>query len=82
MATIDQINKIIRSLDVKNPTGTDKISLKVLKMPAYIIDRHLTSITNNNLLRNSFSDSAKIASVRLIFQKGERRLGERKLQTS
>ena len=41
-------------------------------MPAYIIDKHLTNIINNNLLRKSFSDSAKIALVRPIFKKGER----------
>ena len=41
-------------------------------MSAYIFDRRLTNIINNNLLRNSFSDSAKIASVRPIFKKGER----------
>ena len=41
-------------------------------MSAYIIDKHLTNIINNDLLRNSFSDSAKIASVRPIFKKGER----------
>ena len=41
-------------------------------MSASIIDKHLTNIINNHLLRNSFSDSAKIASVRPIFKKGER----------
>ena len=41
-------------------------------MSAYIIDKHLTNIINNDLLRNSFSDSAKKASVRPIFKKGER----------
>ena len=53
-------------------TGPDKIPAKVVKMSAYIIDKHLTNIINNDLLRNSFSDSAKIASVRPIFKKGER----------
>ena len=47
-ATVDQINKIRRSLDAKKAT------------------------VNNDFLRNSFSDSAKIASVRPIFKKGER----------
>ena len=41
-------------------------------MSAYIIDKHLTNIINNDLLWNSFSDSAKIASIRSIFKKGER----------
>ena len=42
-------------------------------MSAYIIDTHPTNIINNDLLRNSFSDSAIIASVRPIFKKGERK---------
>ena len=41
-------------------------------MSAYIIDKYLTNIINNDLLRNSFSNSAKVASVRPIFKKGER----------
>ena len=41
-------------------------------MSAYIIDKHLTNIINNDLLRKSFSDSTKLASVRSIFKKGER----------
>ena len=68
-ATVDQINKIIRSLDAKKATGPLKVPVKVAKMSSYIIDKHLTNIINNNLLRNSFSDSAKIASIRPIFKK-------------
>ena len=71
-ATVDQINKIIRNLDAKKATGPEKIPVKIVKMSAYIIDKHLTNIINNDLLRNSFSDSAKMPSVRPIFKKGER----------
>ena len=71
-ATVDQINKIIRSLDTKRAARPDKILVKVVKMSAHIIDKHLTNIINNDLLRNSFSDSAKRASVRPIFKEGER----------
>ena len=41
-------------------------------MSAYVIDKHLTYISNYDLLKISFSDSAKIASVRPIFKKGKR----------
>ena len=41
-------------------------------MLAYIINTHLTNIINNNLLKNLFSECAIIASVRLMFKKGER----------
>ena len=65
-ATVNQINKI-RSLDARKATGPDKIPVEVVKMSAYITD-----IINNNLPRNSFSDTARIASVRPILKKGER----------
>ena len=50
-ATADQIDKI-RSLDAKKAIGPDKIPVKVKKMSVYIIDKHVTNIINNNLLRN------------------------------
>ena len=71
-AAVNQINKMIKILDAKKAAGPDKIRVKVVKISAYIIDKHLTNIINNDLLRNSFSDSANIASVRSIFKKGER----------
>ena len=70
-ATVDQINKIIRILVAKKAAGPDKITVRVVKLSAYIIDKHLTNIINNDFLRNLFSDSSKIASVRPIFKKGE-----------
>ena len=47
--TVDQINKIIRSLDVNKATGPDEIPVKVVKMSTYIIDKHLTNTMNNDL---------------------------------
>lgn len=41
----------------------------MVKLATNIIDSHLVNISNNELLRNSFSNSAKVASVRPIFQK-------------
>ena len=52
--------------------GLDKIPVNVEKLSAYIIDKHLANIINNDLIRNLFSDSSKIASVTPIFKKGER----------
>ena len=51
-ATVDQVNKILRSLDAKKATGPDKIPIKVVQMSAYIIDKYPTNIINNDLLRN------------------------------
>ena len=66
--TIDQINKKLRSLDAKKAIVPYKNSSECCEMLAYIIDRHLKNIINNDFLRNSFSDSAKIASVRPILK--------------
>ena len=55
--------------------------MKVVKMFAYITDTHLTNIINNDFLKNSFSNYAKIASLRPIYKK-ERENRNRKLQTS
>ena len=42
-------------------------------MSASIIDSYLTNIINSNLKRNTFSDSAKVASIHPIFKrKGEK----------
>ena len=56
----------------KKATGPDKLLVKVVKMSAYIIEKHLTNINNGDLLRNSFSDSSKIDSVISVFKKEER----------
>ena len=40
-ATVEQVNKIIRSLNAKKAVGPDKIPVKVVKMSVYIIDKHL-----------------------------------------
>ena len=55
----------------KKAAGPGKILVKVVKMSAYIINKHLTNI-NNGLLSNSFLDSSKIASVGPAFKKGDR----------
>ena len=69
VSTVDQINKAMRSLDAKKATRPVKISAK---MSAYITEKHLINIINDDLLKNSFLESAKIASVRQIFKKEDR----------
>ena len=71
-ATVVEINKIIKHLNPKKATRPDKIPVKIVKLAANIADSHLTNIINNDLSRNSFSNSAKVASVRPIFKKDDR----------
>ena len=72
-ATAAEINEIIKHLSPKKATGLDKILVKIVKRAANIIDSHLlTNIINNDLPRNSFSNSTKVPSVRPMFKKNDR----------
>ena len=72
-AKVEQVNKILRSINSRKATGPDKIPPKIVKMSANIIDSHLTNIINSDLKRNAFSVSGKVTSIRPIFSgKGER----------
>ena len=64
--------KLIKHLNSKKANGPDKIPVKFLKLAANIADSHLTNIINNNFSKNSFSNSAKVASVRPVFKKDDR----------
>ena len=55
----------------KKATGPDKIPPKIVRLSDNIIDLHLTNIINSDLLKGSFSEHAKTASVRPIFKKKE-----------
>ena len=72
---VEQANKILRNINSRKVTGPDKILPKVFKMSANIIDSHLANIINGDLKRNAFSDSAKVASISLIFKGNGERTG-------
>ena len=67
-----EINKIIKHLNPKKAIGPVTIPVKIVKLEANIINLHQTNIINNDLSRSSFSNSAKVASVRLLFKKDDR----------
>ena len=68
-----KVNKILKHLRPKKATGPDKIPFKIVKPAANIIDSYLTNIIiNSELPRNSFSHSAKVASLRPIFKRNDR----------
>ena len=69
LATAEQINKIIKKLNADKATGPDKIPSKMVILSANIIDSHLAKIINYDLDNNSFSEGAKIATVRPIYGK-------------
>ena len=67
-AKVEQVNKILRNINSRIATGSDKIPLKIVKILANIIDSYLTNIINSDLKRNGFFDSAEVTSIRPIFK--------------
>ena len=71
-ANTEDINKIIKSLNPNKATGPDRITLKIIKTDAKVIDSHLAHIINKDLKENKFSENAKTALVRPIYKKDDR----------
>ena len=67
-AKVEQVNKILRNINSRIATGSDKVPLKIVKILANIIDSYLTNIINSDLKRNAFFDSAEVTSIRPIFK--------------
>ena len=70
-AKIEDINNIIKNINPKKATGPDKIPPKIVRLSVNI-DSHLMNIINNDLSNNSFSNEAKVATVRPIYKKKSR----------
>ena len=68
-AKTEDINKIIKNINPKKATGPDKIPPKIVRLSVSTIDPHLMNIINNGLSNNSFSNEAKVATVRPIYKK-------------
>ena len=68
-AKIEGINKIIKNINHIKATGPDIIPPKIVRLSANIMDSHLMNIINNDLSNNSFSNEAKVATVRPIYKK-------------
>ena len=59
-------------MNPEKATGPDKIPVNIVKLVASVIDSHMTNVINNDLSNNAFSESAKLASVRPIYNKDDR----------
>ena len=46
---VEDINKIIKSLNPRKATGPDGIPVKILKIARNVIDSHLTNIINRDI---------------------------------
>ena len=62
-AKVEDISKIIKSLNPRKATGPDGVPVKTLKIARNAIDSHLTNIINRDIKENKFSEDAKTALV-------------------
>ena len=66
-ASAQDINQIIKSLNINQEKRPDGISAKFVKISAEIIDCHIANIINKDISNNKFSENGKTATVRPIF---------------
>ena len=59
--TTSKIYKLLKNIDYKKATGTDKIPPKLVKISAEVLSQPLADAANNT--KGVFPDNAKIASV-------------------
>ena len=71
-AKVEDINKIIKSLNPKKVTGPDGIPIKVIMSANNVIDSHVTNIINQDLNIDKYSEEAKTALVTPLFKKDDR----------
>ena len=69
---VEDINKIIKSLNPRKATGPDGIPVKILKIARNAIDSHLTNIINRDIKENKVSEDAKTALIRPLHEKNDR----------
>ena len=69
LAKKEEINSLIKKIDVTKSAGPDFIPPKLVKLSADIIDEHLTNAINDSIEKNAFPDEAKIAHVVPILKK-------------
>ena len=72
LASIGEINKIIKSINVHKATGRNCIPAKFVRMSADIIGYYLTNINNSRISQRHYSENVNTANVRPIFKRAER----------
>jgi hypothetical protein len=67
-----EIERIIKSIEVKNLHGYDGITIKMLKVSAPYISYPLNYICNKSIRSGTFPTHLKYSIVKPLFNKGER----------
>ena len=61
--TTSEVYKLLKNINVKKATGTDKIPPKMVKISAEVLSQPLADVINNSISKGVSPDNAKIASV-------------------
>ena len=57
---VEDVNKIIKSLNPRKATGADGLRAKILQIAKNVIESHLTNIRTRDIKENKFSEDAKL----------------------
>ena len=68
----NEVNKLLKSVDIKKSVGDDTIPPKFIKLAADIIDDPLTKAINSSIEQHIFPNTAKKSAVLPIFKDDER----------
>jgi hypothetical protein len=68
-----EIEKIIKSIKVKNSHGYDGIATKLLKVSAPYISSPLNYICNKSIRSGTFPTHLKYSIIKPLFEKGDRK---------
>ena len=71
--TSNKVNLILKSLNTKKESGTDKIRTKPVKLASDFLSTSLATAINNSLASSKFPDTAKVATVIPIDKKTDDR---------
>ena len=68
---VEDINKIITSLNPRKATEPVGIPVKILKIARNVTDSHLTNIINRDIKETTFSEDAKTILIRPLHKKND-----------
>ena len=71
-AKVEDINKLIKSLNPIKTTRPDGIPVKILKIARNVIDSHLANIINRDVKESKFFKDAKTSLVKPLNKKNDR----------